>query len=122
MQLASCAHVRGGIVSNYCSSTRSTGELVTMPHALYLLADGMAAIPQQTLISDEQITIDLTTWSLYDLEASRSVGLVVGGEPGSDLLSRVATRYVREARHLPQHELAEWVQQVIEQMQEGGAA
>lgn len=122
MQLASCAHVSSGIVSNNAFAARSTGETVVMPNPLYLLEHSMAAIPQQTLTTDSQITIDLSTWSLYDLENNRPIGLVLTGEPGTDFMSRVATRYAREARDLPEHELTEWASRVVEQMQVGDAA
>lgn len=40
----------------------------------------------------------------------------------TDFMSRVATRYVREARALPEHDLTEWASRVVEQMQAGDAA
>lgn len=101
--------------------TRSTGEVLQVPAPMALLDDDMAATPRLNLTSDNEISFDLGTWELRDLQRGRDVGLCVYDEPGSQSMREMATRYVREARSLRLHELGEWVQQVLAEMQ-GGAA
>lgn len=113
MRLDAVAHTRSGLSSTTRLLTRSDGEPVHMHNPLFLLDDGIAAIPHAELDGDEQIRIDLTAWSLWDMECNRATGLELTGPPGTDFVSRVAARYVREARHLPQHERREWVENII---------
>lgn len=101
--------------------TRSTGEVLQVPAPMVLLDDDMAATPRLTLTSDNEVSFDLGTWELRDLQRGRDLGVCAYGEPGSRPMREMASRYVREARSLRRHELTEWVQQVLAEMQ-GGAA
>lgn len=116
MRLHGTVRCRLGIVGNSRTLIRSTGEPVELPNPLYELGGGMVAIPYAELESDDRVVIELTTWVLYDVERQRSTELVLHGSPGTDLMSRMATRYVREARELPQHELSVWAQHLCDEI------
>lgn len=93
--------------------TRSDGSVLIMPSPLYLIDDEIVATPQMRVDEHDQVITDLTSWDLYDCDRMRSTGLCFAGPPDTAGISRLVQRYVCEARHLPKHELDEWVRRIV---------
>lgn len=114
MQLHPFHKLGGGrLACNSLPLSHSDGRVLSYPAPMYLLDHDMAAVPQIELTTDDQVTITLSDWYLQDLLRGRDTGLVIYGSPETDFVSRLVERYVREARDLPQHQLSEWVTQVV---------
>jgi hypothetical protein len=74
----------------------------------------VVALPLADL-SGSTVTLDLTRWTLFDLDTSRPVGGLrfTTPNPNSPDIVDIVERYVREARHLSTAELTDWATRVV---------
>lgn len=117
MKLHAVAHLgRGLLTATESTVARPDGSTLTLSAPMYVLEQNMAAVLVFRVNELDQLVGDLDRWYLRDLQRDRSTGLTVSGSPDHDVVSRLAARYVREARDLSQHELSQWVQHVLAEL------
>jgi hypothetical protein len=93
-----------------------------IPTPMVDLGDGIVGLPQieaTEWLDGPAVRMNLHVWSLRDVDRERNLGIQVKNAADA---YRVADRYKREARNLPETDLSEWTARLVaeEQSERGG--
>lgn len=105
----------GGVRAEWVTVQLSDGDLhvkTTIPMCP-LGRTGLALVPD-TSLSGTTISLDLSSWDVFDVTGGRRVGVSFATtDPASPMWLEFAELYVRHARHLDSRALAGWVADAV---------